>query len=425
MKIAIYEPESMLGGLQTWAHHLRTGLRALGHEADWVTFTRSGRPRSTWELKPDSFALKQRLWPYDHVVKYTAAVEFLNGYDGVILNDPRSYIQDLAAQRGTATVEPGVPDYLAVLRRVRVPVTVGIHCSRYERKQFPYLEQLLGIDTLTDTLVTHSERAFREMLTEMPEWAAHDHRSVPLPYAPSCPSSPSRNYISSAGAGGAPVVGLVGRYTGVKGHRALAAAWAYGDLGRLADVQLWGGCDVFRGPAASTVTYEALLAALPVLGGAIQEGSGATARPWRLDHPDVGTKMTYSGYTDTLATHARLHVAVNLTTTEASGGALEYAQLEAIDVGCALVAPVHRWDDRYCGDTLEWVGRWPSDAKLAKTVAEGTGRLAIDVITAAVASAICWSDQAAAERRAHNREVLREVHDPATVASAYVDALTS
>lgn len=413
-RIAIYEPESMVGGLQTWAYHLQAGFRALGHEADIVTFTRSGKPRAIWS-KSGAKNLKWRAHPYQHVERYQNAAELLNGYDGVILNDPRSYLQDNAAKKGLSALYPSAPDYLNVLEEVTKPTTVAVHCSRYEASQFPYLEHLLDVIT-TSSLVVHSRRAFDEMVERMPDWGQFQPFEVPLPYQATELTRPSKHANLT--------VGLLGRYTSVKGHRVLAGAWAHGELPANVNVALWGGCDVFRGPAASTSTYETIISGHPELNGWISSGSGSEARPWEITSQSgaSNTWLRYGGgYRDTTDIYRHVGVNVNLTTTAASGGALEYSQLESINAGCLQVAVEHRWDDRYQGVTLKgWWEPWPSDAKLAKHAANVE---MLDSISDAITAAMHTENHE--QVREHNYRTLLGLHDPSMIAQAYLDVLAS
>lgn len=409
MKIAIYEPESMLGGLLTWALHLKTGLVRLGHEAEIITFTRSGRPHVAWSYP--TRGLKARPSPYDQVFKYTDASDAVNSYDGIILNNPISYLHDRAAQRGTSAIDPHMPDYLSVLRRsVGTPVTVAVHCSAYAEKTSPYLAHLRGLPALTGTVVAHSGPAFGAARDLWPDWTPI---IVPLPYEPRTgPGSNDRDIRERYAR-----VGITGRYTAVKGHRALAAAKAYGYLDDLA-AELWGDADVTAGPSATTQTFEQLIAA--GFTGTRAPGSASVASPWHINVRDQYVEYR-GGYLDAWPIMQRLDVHVNLTTTAASGGALEYSQLESMDAGCMQVSPFHRWDEEYAGAVVPGVDRWPSDFAFRQ---KHDDSIILEMLGEAVTSLYDHTTTGWALMRRHNREQLRSVHDPETIARAYITALT-
>lgn len=412
LRIAIYEPESFLGGMLTWAVHLQTGLRDLGHEADLITFTRSGRSKAAWS---SGMGLKARPSPYDQVGRYSTAAELLSQYDGIIHNDPLSYLQDAAAQRGQGHLTPNLPDYLSVLRQATCPVTTTVHCGDYNARIFPFRDEFLDLPTLTGTVVTHSQATFNAGRDLWPDWTAIE---VPLPYALREPLGSAtlrfKDLIDP------PAVGITGRYTAVKGHRAIAAAAAYGYLPSGVDVELWGSADVFAGPSATVKTYEQLVA----IGwrGTRQPGSASVAVPWTVR--DARHRIRYNGgYLDAWPALHELDVHVNLTTTVASGGAVEYSQLEAMDAGCAQVSPAHRWVEPYRGAVIPSVKRWPSDLRFSMEKL-GTNPV-LTAIGTGVQSLLDRSPSEVKADRDHNRETIARLHHPATVAQAFINALTA
>lgn len=408
MRIAIYEPETFVGGMLTWALHLKTGLLRLGHEAELITFTRSGKPRAAWGR---TTGMKARPSQYDRVFKYTDAREALVGYDGIIQNDPISYLQDAAVRKGDVTLTPGVPDYITVLRQAACPITTTVHCGDYNERNFPFRELFRELPTLTGTVVTHSETTFNAGRELWPDWTPI---AVPLPYA--ARSDPSDTSLDNQ-----PWkrrIGITGRYTAVKGHRALAAAKAYGYLDGLA-VELWGGADVTAGPSATTQTFEQLIAAS--FTGTRAPGSASVASPWRINTRDQYVEYR-GGYLDVWPVTQRLDVHVNLTTTVASGGAVEYSQLESMDAGCMQVSPAHRWTDDFVGEVIPGVDRWPTDRKFRE---KHDDSVMLELIGEAVEETYDCSIGERLGIRHHNQDRLRRIHDPASVAQAFVDALTS
>jgi len=300
-----------------------------------------------------------------------------------------------------------------VLRAASCPITTTVHCGDYNERNFPFREAFRNIPGLTDTVVTHSRPTFDAGLHLWPDWTPIE---VPLPYEPHA-------LIDAPGptSAGRRTIGITGRYTAVKGHRALAAAAVNGYLPTdiPLDVDLWGFADVTAGPSATLSTFEQLTRHGFI--GQRYEGPAAQSLPWAVALPG-GTLSYRGGYLDVGPIMPSLDVHVNLTTTVASGGAVEYSQLEAMDAGCAQVSPVHRWDPHYVGEVISSVHRWPTDRAFQD---EHHAYPVLHEIGTAVQKLYDRAPADVLEARLFNREMIRQLHDPKTVAQAFVDALNA
>jgi hypothetical protein len=413
VKFAIYEPEPMVCGPMVWASHLREGMRRLGHECDVLTFTRSGQPKKAWVTPDKTDSLRWRAGPPDVTARYRDAREVLSGYDGIILNDARTVLHDRGALIGMSYLETIRPDYLVVLERGRVPFTFALHGNAYPPKELPFVEELVDLPGFTGTAVTHSPLANQR---GMELWPRVEWINAPLPYVPRVETvdAPPPDDVATR------AVGITGRYTSTKGHHALAFAAAHGYLPSAVAVRLWGSAVVNRAPSPTFLTFEQLTKTMG-LNGWRDEAPVTKAAPWTVM---VGNNhVSYAGgYRDGVLVATGLSVHVDLTAARYSAGAVEFSQLEAIDAGRAQVSVSSMWDERFHGLTVPAVDHWPGDSRLAT---DETLRGPLELVGRTVESVLSWGPDLWRQSVTHNRHVLREVHDPAKVASAYVDALTA
>jgi len=414
MRFAIYEPEPVVCGPMVWASHLQTGFRRLGHDCDVVTFTRSGKARVAWTDPSRREGLHWRHVPPDVTARYRDAGEVLDGYDGVILNDARTVFQDRPALRGEAYLDPYLPDYVSVLGKTTTPFTFALHGNGYPPKELPFIERLLELRNFTGAPVTHSPLA---RLAAETSWGHLDWVTVPLPYdlrwkADSIlPEDVQRR-----------PVGITGRYSTTKGHHALAAVAGRGLLPEGVDVFLHGDAVVTRAPSPTLLTFEQLTQGLG-LDGFRNPGSPTKPLRWTAHLPGDAAAVKYlGGYRDGLVVAAGLSLHVDLTAAGYSAGAMEFSQLEAIDAGRFQVSVESMWDPRFHGVTVPPVVVWPSD--VVTTVDPATvSRL--ELIGAAVRGALELPLATWRESASHNRQIIRTVHAPDTIASAYVGALSA
>ena len=417
MKIAIYEPLPRVCGPMSCAFHTATGFRKLGHEADVLTFTRSGKPSTTWgKMKPGI-----RWWssPMDRVGSIKKAGEILDEYDLVILNDVRTVMLDRDALKGRAYLVPTVPDYVTVLANTSTPFTFALHGNNYPPSEVPYAENLVALPNFTGTAITYSPTspALSQHL-----WPDVTWYESPLPYeprlavdAPTPLDDPDTDLH----------VGITGRYITVKGHHVLAVA-AVNHMPSVRQVDIWGACSMSLAASASYKTYEALRYTMNLHGERRgldptrwdTKAGGDVIRhiPWWVEKPDGGKISYHGGYESSVDVCATLGVHVDLTTSDFSDG-MEFSQFEAIDAGCLQVSVESMWSTDFAGEVVPSVGKWPGELKLIKSE-RGQELLASvgDAVERAVGKP--RDEQLAAVR--HNRAVLRTKHDPARIAGLYL-----
>lgn len=419
MRIAIYEPEPMVCGPMSWANHLQTGFRQLGHHCDVVTFTRSGKPRKAWitEDPKDLTGVRWRRTPPDVVAKLHDASTVLGGYDGVILNDPRTVWQDKQALEGTAYLVSDQPDYVTALAGTRVnpavPFTFVLHGSTYHPGELPFIKQLLELDNFTGKAITHSPRS-PERSREL--WSQVKFNLVNLPYSPVHQvTDPGPATLKQQ------PIGITGRYTSIKGHHALAAAYAWGYLPTGVNVFLHGGCTTTRAPSLSLVTFENLLQSAPGVTGSRASGPVTQGLPWSMTNQSGDHLFYLSGYRDGVQVAEKLQVHLDLTSYKFTSGAVEYSQLEAIDAGSLQVSVDTMWDRRFVGSLLPGVETWPSDRLLTRD--EDKRERFLKPIGDAVEDALSATLGERTGIMRSNREVLHWYYDPRRVAEAFLDAL--
>jgi FkbM family methyltransferase len=408
----------------SWAFHIRDGIRENGHEADVVTFTRSGKVRKAWgegNMRPGI-----RWWGKvpDVVGKLTEAAATLDTYDAVILTDVRTVMHDKDAISDGAYLVADIPDYITVLSGTKTPFTFALHGNNYHENEVPFVEKLLALDNMCGAAVTHSPTSNK---ASWDKWSHLTWFESPLPYrmrtkpdddtlagAPLDPSAPSD------------IVGITGRYITTKGPHALAMATAKGHLTDVDEVQLWGASSLSLAASATYKTFEALHLGKPyelegVRHGVIKPGQrtetgGDVIRAylWEITAPD-GTQISYNGgYEDGFTTCRKLNVHVDLTASSFSDG-MEYSQFESIDAGCLQVSVKSMWSDDFQGVAIESVDRWPAEAAIEDDVLRRIGDGVNRVLTA---------DEAQRRRMVrHNRSVLHYKHAPKVVAQTFIEAL--
>ena len=415
MRVALYEPEPRVCGPMASMYHLQRGFRALGHDCDVVTFTRSGKPRVTWQGGAEGMRLHTRFWRRapDVTGSMATAGEILRSYDAVVLSDVRTISQDKAALAGKSALSAAVPDYLAILDQSGVKFTTALHGNNYPMSEVMFAPDLVSLRNFTKAAITYSPTSPNASRTFWPDvnWILS-----PLPYAmetePDDDSAPDSQ-----------VVGITGRYIPNKGHQALACAAGTGRLH--ADVELWGACSVGAGPSQTFHTWEALTQRLQLTGkrhGNQPDTSngGDIIKPylWDINGPN-GTIRYMGPYQDPVTTCRRLAVHMDLTASNFSDG-MEFSQFEAIDAGCLQASVASMWNPGFAGRVIEALSVVPGEKKLLES--ERGGQI-LDMIAEAAADLLALSQ---GERHRHakvNRKFLDYTHNPSTVAALFLEAL--
>lgn len=415
MKIAVYEPTPRMCGPMAWAFQLRDGLRSLGHGADVVTCTKSGRPSAAWD---GSGELKQSRgagsWPVkpDRVLKFSESIAELNRYDLVILTDVASPKQD-AEGRKTNTLPP----YVHIVRSLTVPWASAMHGNEYTDKQTPWLRYLLEAPTATRVWPTcrlDGVATIKNDLLVSREW-----EFLHLPYAL---QRPDGEELPPAG-----TVGSTGRFIFNKGQPTLAMATK--DLPDGTLCELWGASSVGVGPSPTYLTYETLVKEY-CLGhedeGAayVRHGKGETGvgEPWSggnivapylwdLRFPGGKQVVRYLGvYGDSAGVCRRMAVHASLTLASFSRAAVEFATLEAMDAGCVPVITDNVAHPDYRTFDVPSPKSWSTPERQTRFPQ------IVTPVTEKVREALALTDEERQELVVHNRAAVARNNSPARVA---------
>lgn len=430
MRIAVYEPLPRTCGVTAWAFNLAHGFRELGHDCNVVSFTRSGRPRSTRD-KRGAARLGWQWWhdEPDVVGKLEDAGDVLDGYDLIVLNEPKNGTLDSDAKRAKE-----VPNYIQVLQRTRTPWISALHDARsYDSVRAPHLEHTVRSGNFTGTLIECRPGAYTNA-----SWALDGYVKQLQPW----PWLPYRQRGLQEDVPRERVIGMGGRITPHKGFPAFAYTAA--QFPSTWQARLFGPEPGGMGASFTFRLYEALVRHHQWTGfragnpdnfdGSKQRdedreinnwGSVNAAWPWQLER--FGHHLLYDGgYLDAVRTWARCAVGIQLSTDEVVT-TFEYTTLEAIDAGCLLILPNYYGKDTQgvAGDfDIEWLTSY------GKVPASLTGK-----------RGIVWEDKAApwevraavhraAERiesgdfdRNANRGALTTYHDPQHLAGKILEII--
>ena len=407
----MYEPDPRVCGPLSWAGHLRFGFESLGHEVKQVSSTKSGKPRKGWGTP----AWGGHWWSStpDLVVRDEQLGRALADFDLVVLPEPKSPAEDKLAVK-----EKRWPLYYTALWQSKTKFTTAYHGNNYDDKSAPFMRYLFEMPNFAGKVLSHSERSrtSSELAASVPYY------SLPLPYRP-------RKEIGDP----FPVnstVGTTGRFMFNKGT--LLVALAARHLGSADTVELWGSCSTGLGTSATYDCYKVLLpdaAAYKRYGDQeekLAKGDpnvtehGNTIRPFHWDvRLTNGVLVRYLGnYVDPVGVASRLGVHVNLTGYKYSGGLVEFSTLEAMDAGSLCVTPNHVSDDRYRTSRVG-VTDPPGTLKAAEKIPDVIHDVAarIDSVSAFAAT----NAPGHAEIVQHNREMLRQISDPAMIAARILE----
>ncbi len=414
MKIALFEPSPRTCGPVRSAFETRNGFRTLGHEADVVTFTKSGRSRKHWGPTNEKLSTNHGFgWWYeapDVVVKWQACEEVFNGYDLVILTEPKCAPLDREAKKENYTR----PRYIEALARTTTPWTTCIFAPQYDERRAPYMEDLLQTGNFTGKIITHTPHKNERFAgVEMIEHLA-------VPYTPVNPIEapvPTNQ-----------VIGLPGRIVPNKGPQVLAYLADEELLPKGWDVEIWGASAVMLGPAFTHIMWEALNAqGWSGVHSGYEHDPRPVRRPYTWYVEKADRRISYRGnYSDAVEVCSRFGVAVNLT-DQGFSGVVEWAQLEALDAGCVCVFPVRFG---LSGDfSFYALEKFIKPAGLTTKHKDGSPPT-IKHLEAAVEEELVKQINAAAELRGtvqhqqlamHNREMLLYYNSPARFAQRIID----
>ena len=409
MKIAIYEPDPRVCGPLSWAGHLRYGFEQLGHDVKQISSTKSGRTRKGWGTP----GWGGHWWSSgpDIVTKDADLGKALADFDLIVLPEPKSPAEDKLAVK-----EKRWPVYYLALWEAKTPFVTALHGNDYTQKNSPFMEHLLALPNFVGKLMSHSERS----RASNPFFENVPYFSVPLPYKPAKEIGDDFPVNRT--------VGTTGRFMFNKGCHIVAMGAKH--LHPETTVELWGSSSTGLGTNTTFAVYEALLddaSAYKRYGDQEEKRAagyanvtehGNTIRPYHWDvRLSNGALVRYLGnYTDPVGVSARLGVHVNLTGFKYSGGLVEFSTLEAMDAGSLCITPGHVSDDRYRTSRVDItnppgsIKSTQKDLGLVEDIAKIVGSVSDYAVTGAQREIV-----------EHNREQIRAISDPTTIAARILD----
>lgn len=428
MRIAIFEPDPRVCGPMSWSFHLRDGYRILGHDADVVTATKSGKKHAHFgNVKPGG-----KWWGVapDQIARMDDLHNLLDSYDFIILPEPKSPLADkqtakenkkleeerLAAQDGI-TPQAKLPWYVQSLARTRTPFTTALHGNVYAGRYAPFAKDILELPNFVGKLIVHSDYSWHSdpFIESIPGF-----KSV-LPYK-------MKNEINAPFPRGMRTCGITGRFMFNKGSHipGLAAQYLDPDV----TVEIWGSCSAGRGPSLTYNLYEVLK---PLSNGKYKRyhnsdmnhpkanEDGNIVQPFPYDvRPEGGALVRYLGnYTNPVGVCSRLVVHIDLTGRKYSGGLTEFVTMEAMDAGSIPITPPHVSSPDYRTYVLEGFTDPPGSVKSAMKD-ETVTRQVVD----AVNKCFSFNDQPESVHRElveHNREMLKFNASPENIARTILE----
>lgn len=440
MRVAVYEPRPRTCGVTSYSFHVRDGFRALGHEADVVSFTKSGKPR-----RPDAIPnARLHTWNWwteacDVYARLDEAHTVFDGYDLIYLNEPKHGSLDREAVReGKKAEDPNhLPTYIEILQKTKTPWMSALHAPLYQPAKAPFLAEALSAGNFLGKLIVHQQGTDEGMAPGMLDAVS----LLPYPWVPYVPSLAIDAPL--------PPLGRVithGRFTENKGGPTVAAV-AETALPEGWELEMHGAVSGGNGPSSSYVVFEVMnnngwrgerkgqldYYKYPKDEVLNNWGDIISGWPWYVEKD--GRRVSYhGGYLNGVEVAGRGAVACALTSPKFARG-FELTALEAIDAGSTLVMPAYAlWaDDNHRVRSLQHFERTLTmgQTKTANQV-QGQGNWRWDRFSPAAKAELIQGVRETCEATRdnptwrqevvqHNREVLRSHHDPATFAQYILD----
>lgn len=395
------------GGVETAFAATVHGLRELGHEVDVIGCVyRSYKSEEEFRIKS---GWREQAFDYvDKIVlvkSHEDLEDVLADYDGVIISDV--YFTD----KYTA-------DVLLGSSRI-APWTSGWHTNMARKAMVDFHEQNATSPSWSGAFVSFWESA--EKTHEYARW----HRTV-LPFRASGSSSDAafsaRPYDFILAARIDPRKGIVTYVSGLEGLVRRGVSFN----ARLAGTPI----DFPGGPYSNTIAVM-----LEEWGWTVHRETEKLKSNWTAVDPRTKSELHYTGNYEPSELDAVLSSGkrfINATSGVASNSHLEYATLEAVDAGCAVLAK-NDWDSyHYVGDQplitdlpeKSYRIRRGSKFYYNSCVAEAVEKV-YDEFTDLLERELSKSptDEDHTATVAHNRRVIRTAHDPKRAASAYVEII--
>jgi len=417
----------------TYSHHLKAGFIDLGHQAEVVTFTLSGKPSTSFTAGPrDTKGVVRSGWGwstlgFDRCERWDHAAEVLAEYEVIVMEEPRCAPLDKRTLRklGNGDIKIGreivqsysvtfedLPPYIAALMNFEGKIAVTLHDPWYGFRHAPFLYQFMSYVN-PDIVITHRDKALASA-----EWARTDGSpELRIPHLPYVRAPHGDTWERT------PTISMTGRYINNKGQPTLALAAALDLTPGGYDIDIGGASPLGAGPNHTFLTFEGLTKEYGFEGK--REGTDVTRGwPWKAFRDD-GTFIEYSGpYEDPVKFLRTAAIHVNATDPAFSGpGGIEYSTLEAMDAGCVIVVP---------RSAMPLTGRPEAMTfditKLANAELKPVGEERFDTaqnlgVALADASDIFEQDGYADDLAVENYKVLDKFHAPKLYAQKVLEAL--
>lgn len=390
MKVAIYEPEPRVCGPVAMVQPVIDGLRANRAQADFISFTKSGRARVSWGDERPGL----RWWNtgVDRVEKVSNAAEVLREYDFVFLTEGRHISQDKAAIR-----DGGLPEYLQVLKDSGVPFTTMFFAPQYNGKLAPFLGELAALDNFAGFVMAQKKAFVGDAIRDI----AHVVE-MPFAYTPRHRVDDPVTYYDNI------TFAMGGRVVPNKGQQMLMRYADYAPLAG-ANIDIWGGSSVGIGPSSTLKMYEMMLEHG-------WEGNRVAAAPMKPEPYTLvkgDSTVRYLGnYSDPVETLSGYHIVPDITSHKYTEG-LEFVTLEAMDAGCLPVVFEHLQstfiDHRDLYDFIVINGMEAPQSITRLQRGEDLDVRFLNAMNTAIDHVIQGGMQETVKR---NRVALRELHDP-------------
>jgi hypothetical protein len=428
MKVAIFEPFPRTAGITTWAFELVHGFRDLGHEADVVSCTKSGRAKAT-----RSTGDRPRTgWQWfdqapDKVFTWTGAPTALDAYDLIVLNEPKNNPLDAPARRNGYT-----PEYVDVLARTKTPWVTAFHDgTAYRADKAPFLTQTMALPSFSGVAIQCRPGAY-----EAAAYAAGGHvkKLLSWPWLPYRTKYRELDLLPVSRR--PPHLGMTGRMVSTKGYTSLLAV--ADQVPPPYETRIYGSESGGHAPCQTFTWFEAMVMHHGWKGlrgdptkpsdvrteHSISIGNFApinTVVPYGMRHPETGAVYRYMwAFTDRMSLYDDLQIMFMLSKRDLAT-TLEYAALEALDAGCVLAAPKYVVSDMRGADyDFVWL-----DVEQGVTMGKGRG---FTWRVPAERDAMIRGVQAAIETvpsydPTTNRAKLDTYHAPRHLANAILEAL--
>lgn len=422
MKVAILSPQPRTSGVVTYSHHLKHGFRDLGHAADVLTFTLSGKPSSSFTMGPvDEKGVPRSGWGwtnlgFDRCERWSDAQAVLAEYDLIWLEEPRCPPMDKLKLKklgdgdikvGRDLVKDGaiedkdLPPYIDALayQGPDKKIIFTLHDPWYGPRHAPFLEYLLDY-VAPDAAVTHRAGAIESIA-----WTGKTMKEIRVPHLPYRRAAIGPNERQRT-------IGATGRYINNKGQPTLVLAAALRKTPEDWEVKIGGASSLGGGPNHTFLTFEGLTK-MGWKGHRENRIEADVLRGWPWQVSDEYFSISYVGpYENPVEFCRGLGVHVNATDPAFSGsGSVEYSTLEAMDAGCAIVLPQSAMPGVGAPEAFPFVVEKLTNSELTRITEE---RMAtVENMSEAIWDAAVASDEGAVESMAEmNYRVLEEYHAP-------------